>query len=176
MTETVPEPIDAVVRSDHAAISRDLAGLRTADPREVGRLFTALSADLVRHFVAEEQYLLPAVREHLDDGARISDEQFAEHERIEAVLRQLDDEDEAPVEATMTELEHAVREHVGYVEQTVLPALSARLAPNTLADLGEGALGAEQLAPTHPRAFVPKSATLSKVTSWLEGLVDKSFD
>lgn len=176
MTETVPDPIDAVLRSDHAAISRDLAALRRTDPQQAGELFTALSADLVRHFVAEEQYLLPAVRDHLDDGDRISAEQFAEHERIEATLRRLDDEDDQPVEATVTELERAVREHVGHIEQTILPALAARVDAGTMAELGEGALGAEQLAPTHPRAFVPKSATLSKVTSWLEGLIDKSLD
>lgn len=176
MTESVPEPIDAVLRSDHAAISRDLAGLRSADPQQAGEQLITLSADLVRHFVAEEQYLLPAVREHLDGGERISSEQFAEHERIETLLRRLDDEDDQPVETTMAELEQAIGEHVRYVEQTVLPALGARLDPDALAELGEGALGAEQLAPTHPRAFVPKSAAVSKVTSWLEGLIDKSLD
>lgn len=175
MTSNEPDPIDAVLRSDHAAITRDLAALRT-DPSAAGHRFTQLSADIVRHFVAEEQYLLPSVRRHLDGGDQISDDEFAEHERIEKILRRLDDDDEQPVDATIAELEHALEEHVRRQESSLIPQLVAALAPDTLAELGEGALGAEQLAPTHPRAVVPKSATLSKLTSWIEGLVDKSLD
>ena len=174
MTETVPDPIDAVLRSDHAAIMRDLAGLRSADPQHAAGLFTQLSADIVRHFVAEEQYLLPEVREYLDGGEQLSTDQFAEHERVEGLLRHLDDEEDQPVETTVDELGRALEEHVAVIEGEVLPALVSRLDPARLAELGEGALGAEQLAPAHPRSVVFKSTTLSKVTSWLEGLVDKS--
>jgi len=175
MTSPEPDPIDAVLRSDHAAITRDLAALRT-DASGAGERFTQLSADIVRHFVAEEQYLLPAVRRHLEGGDRISDDEFAEHERIEKILRRLDDDDDQPVDATIGELERALAEHVSRQESSLIPQLVAALDPDTLAELGEGALGAEQLAPTHPRAVVPKSATLSKLTSWIEGLVDKSLD
>jgi iron-sulfur cluster repair protein YtfE (RIC family) len=174
MTPTEPDPIDAVLRSDHAAITRDLAALRT-DPSGAGERFTQLSADIVRHFVAEEQYLLPAVREHLDGGEQISDEEFAEHERIEKILRRLDDDDAQPVDATVDELERALDEHINRQESTLIPHLVSAVDAASLAELGEGALGAEQLAPTHPRAFVPQSATLSKLVSWVEGLVDKSL-
>jgi hypothetical protein len=174
MTETVPDPIDAVLRSDHAAITRDLAGLRSADPQHAARLFSQLSADIVRHFVAEEQYLLPAVRENLPDGDQLSSDQFAEHERIEGLLRRLDDDESQAVGVTIDALQLAMTDHVDMVEGTLLPALVERLDARQLAELGEGALGAEQLAPAHPRSLVFKSATLSKVTSWLEGLIDKS--
>lgn len=180
MTETTPDPIDAVLRSDHAAITRDLHGLRFAAATDPGERFAQVTADIVRHFVAEEQYLLPAVREHLDDGDRIADDEFADHERIEAVLRRLDDVDDdsedATVGAALETLTTAMSEHVSRQEHDLLPALVAALDVETRNELGEGALGAEQLAPTHPRAFIPKSATLNKITSWLEGLVDKSLD
>jgi hypothetical protein len=179
MTSNVPDPIDAVLRSDHAAVTRGLAELRTADPAAAADRFELLTADIVRHFVAEEQYLLPTVREHLDGGEQLSDAEFAEHERIEDILKRLDDEDDADatrVAEVMTELETAFAEHVRRQESDLIPKVVAALDPDTLAELGEGALGAEQLAPTHPRAFVPKSATLSKITSWLEGLVDKTID
>ena len=176
---TVPDPIDAVLRSDHAAIVRDLAALRTIEPSGGGAHFAQLCADIVRHFVAEEQYLLPAVREHLDGGEQISEQEFAEHERVEKLLRRIDaeeDVDAQQVDLAIGELQDAIDEHVRRQEQELIPQLVAVLDDSALAELGEGALGAEQLAPTHPRAFVPKSTTLSKVTSWLEGLVDKSFD
>lgn len=174
MTSREPDPIDAVLRSDHEAVIRGLAELRTIDPAAAGDRFELLTADIVRHFVAEEQYLLPAVRERLDGGEQLSDAEFAEHERIENILKRLDDDSDAA--AGMGELTTAFAEHVRRQESDLIPKVVAALDPDTLAELGEGALGAEQLAPTHPRAFVPKSATLSKITSWLEGLVDKSID
>jgi hemerythrin len=179
MTETASESIDTVLRSDHAAIRRILADLRVnTDPHATSDLFEQFCADMVRHFVAEEQYLLPAVRHHLPDGHEISDASFAEHERIEQLLRTLDHEDttDTQIGAALGELEQAIDSHIGSQESGVLPAVIAAISPAEAAELGEGVLGAEQLAPTHPRAFVPKSATVSKITSWLTGLLERSLD
>jgi hemerythrin-like domain-containing protein len=179
MTETTSDSIDTVLRSDHAAIKRALAELHTnPDHLATGRLFEELTADIVRHFVAEEQYLLPAVRDHLPAGEAISDAAFAEHEHIEDLLKKLDHDDtnDEQIGAALTELEQAVDAHVSAQESDVLPELVKASDPAQLAELGQGVLGAEQLAPTHPRAFVPKSATVSKITSWLAGLVEKTLD
>lgn len=175
-TDTVPDPLDAVLRSDHAAIQRDLAALRAPGPVDVGERFARVTADIVRHFVAEEQYLLPVVRERVDGGDQLSAAEFAEHHRIEAMLKRLDDEDAADPGTGIAALTEAFAAHVRRQEAELIPRVVAVVGADTLAELGEGALGAEQLAPTHPRAFVPRSATLSKITSWLEGLVDKSID
>lgn len=177
MTET--PSLDAVLRSDHAAIKRALSDLRVnTDPQETGELFEQLTADIVRHFVAEEQYLLPAVREHLPEGDAISTSSFTEHEQIEQLLKKLDNDDtnDEQIGAALAELEQAIDAHIGAQESDVLPAVVAASEPAELAELGEGVLGAEQLAQTHPRAFVPKSATISKITSWLAGLVEKTLD
>jgi hypothetical protein len=70
----------------------------------------------------------------------------------------------------------AIDEHVAAQQEHVLPDLVQAVDEQELAELGDGVLGAEQLAPTHPRAFAPKSATVSKITSWLTGLVEKALD
>lgn len=176
---TAPESIDTVLRSDHAAIKRALADLRvSADPRGTGELFEQLCADIVRHFVAEEQYLLPAVRDHLPDGHAMSDAAFAEHERIEHLLRRLDHDDttDEQIGSALGDVEQAMDAHINTQETSVLPALVERVDAEQSSELGRGVLGAEQLAPTHPRAFVPKNETISKITSWLTGLVEKSLD
>jgi hypothetical protein len=179
MTGTASDSIDTVLRSDHAAIRRAIADLRVnTDPHETSELFEQLCADIVRHFVAEEQYLLPAVRDHLPDGTAISKASFAEHEHIEVLLRRLDHDDttDERIGAALDDLEQQIGLHITSQESDVLPRLAAAIDPGTSSELGEGVLGAEQLAPTHPRAFVPKSATVSKITSWLSGLVEKSLD
>ena len=170
-----PDTIDTVLRSDHAAIGHVLAELReTGSPH----LFEQLCADVVRHFVAEEQYLLPSVRLHVADGRARSEAAFAEHQRVERLLRALEHEDirGERISRHLDEVEQALAEHVRVQEEELLPALTAALDADSLAELGEDVLGAEQLAPTHPRVFVPRSATVNKVASWLTGLVEKSLD
>lgn len=173
------ESIDVVLRSDHAAIKRALAELRSnADPTETGELFEQLCADIVRHFVAEEQYLLPAVRDHLPNGRDTFEASFVEHHQIEEMLRKLDHDDttDAQISTVLDELTAAIDEHVAAQQEHVLPDLVQAVEELDLAELGDGVLGAEQLAPTHPRAFAPRSATVSKITSWLTGLVEKALD
>jgi hypothetical protein len=55
-------------------------------------------------------------------------------------------------------------------------ALEQHCDPATLAQLGEGVLGAEQLAPTRPRHIAPTSAGANKVTSLVTGFIDQVRD
>ncbi|MFE7393374.1 hemerythrin domain-containing protein [Streptomyces sp. NPDC057582] len=76
-----------------------------ADHREVEEVFGRIQAvpgsgqrlrdlvdevtiELVRHSVAEEQYLYPAVREHIQDGDRLADKEIEDHNRVEKILKQ----------------------------------------------------------------------------------------
>ncbi|MFB7224708.1 hemerythrin domain-containing protein [Streptomyces sp. NPDC056227] len=78
-----------------------------ADHREVEEVFGRIQAvpgngqqlrdlvdevtiELVRHSVAEEQYLYPAVREHSQDGDRLADKEIEDHNRVEKILKQLE--------------------------------------------------------------------------------------
>lgn len=87
----------------HAA---DIIAELTIDHREVAVLFdriehTApagerqkaaerLTIELVRHSVAEEEHLYPAVREHFPDGDIIADKELADHARVEKLLKDLE--------------------------------------------------------------------------------------
>ena len=50
------------------------------DPRE---LADRLTASLVRHSVAEEMYVYPAMREHLEDGDAAVEHDISEHQELE---------------------------------------------------------------------------------------------
>lgn len=47
-------------------------------------------AELVRHSVAEEQYLYPALCEHLDGGDELADHDIAEHAEAERIMKEIE--------------------------------------------------------------------------------------
>ncbi|MET8147110.1 hemerythrin domain-containing protein [Actinoplanes sp. NPDC049668] len=51
----------------------------TADPERRQDISEAAITELVRHSVAEEQYLYPAARKALPDGDEIAEHEIAEH-------------------------------------------------------------------------------------------------
>jgi len=55
-------------------------------------------------------------------------------------------------------------------------ALESTCSAEHLAALGEGVLGAEQLAPTRPRTVAPSSAPINKITSLVAGFIDRVRD
>ncbi len=120
------------------------------DHREVEELFVKLEGDLsaedrqdaleqvvaelVRHAVAEEAWLYPAMRDFLDDGNALADREISEHHEVERMLKELEGSDphdpaSLPVlQALMT----AVRGHVEEEEKQIFPALKAVCTPEQL--------------------------------------------
>jgi hypothetical protein len=169
--------VDAL-RSDHAAISQlleEAAAEPEAEDAEVVR--EQLVMTLVRHFVAEEQYLYPTVRAVLPAGGNLAGAGLAADRACEDLLRRLEDDEltEPKVAATLIEVRGAFAEHVARQEPQ-LAALAVACSAQQLTELGEGVIGAEQLAPTRPRGFAPESVAANKVVSFVEGFIDRVRD
>jgi hypothetical protein len=166
-----------VLHSDHRAITELFTGERLADPDEHGAaLRERLVTELVRHFVAEEQYLFPELRERVTDGAAIADASFSRDRGIERQLRALEKDvhpDRLP--QLLADIRTAFASHVSD-QDPQFAALTAASSPQRLGELGLDALGAEQLAPTRPRSIAPTSAAANKVTSLVEGYIDHVRD
>jgi hypothetical protein len=178
VSEPDSESIVDVLRSDHRAITEILD-----DPAAAGSSHEALAAreqlvmDLVRHFVAEEQYLYPVVREHVADGQGLADAGFAADRVLEGRLRQLEDAEVTgdALAGLWQELRASFVAHAQR-QESLFDALTAACGAEQLGRLGADALGAEQLAPTRPRSIAPSSAALNVVTSLVEGFVDRVRD
>jgi hypothetical protein len=167
-----------VLRSDHASIAGLLAGPDATAATEAGAAHREqLVMELVRHFVAVEQYLFPTVREHVPDASSAADEAFTRDRSLEKRLRALEDPDLAPTElaALWTELGTAFAGHERS-EESLFAAVDAACSPQLLAELGEDALGAEQVAPTRPRSIAPHAPGVNKFTSVVAGFVDQVRD
>ena len=178
MTDSQSQSMTDALRSDHHAIAGWLAGdgaLSHTDEATAERELVVMN--LVRHFVAEEQYLYPEVRDVLDHGDEIAEEHLTADRAIEAKLRKLEDPDLTAelLTAVWTELRSRFAAHVER-QDPIFAALESACSPVRLAHLGDEVSGAEQLAPTRPRSIAPSSPRLNKVASLVEGFVDHVRD
>lgn len=178
MTEQPAQTILDVLDSDHRAMLDllDRAAAET-DPDALAAWCEQLVVDVVRHFVAEEQYLLPLVRERFGDASEHLHTAFVEHREIEDALRRLENVDRDPkaVHPLLADVGARLSRHIAG-QDAVFDQLRARADPAELVQLAEEVRGSEQLAPTRPRIYRPESAAVNKVVSVVQGFVDHVRD
>jgi hemerythrin-like domain-containing protein len=177
--DDIPQTIVGGLISDHRAIQALLTNAAITEHSEPGQALRAeLVTDMVRHLVAEEQYLYPTVREHLADGNRLADDAFAQDRACERALRGLEGDDASTEQtvAVLAEIQQMFAAHVSGQESTIFPALTRDCEPSVLVELAEGVRGAEQLAPTRPRHVAFINPGVNKVSSFAVGFLDHALD
>ncbi|MGA8115079.1 MAG: hemerythrin domain-containing protein [Actinocatenispora sp.] len=141
-------------------------------------LVERVTVELVRHAVAEEHWLYPAVREYVPDGSELADDETAEHGEMEVVLKAL--EGMSPLDpeyrARVDDLISDVRAHIAEEEQQLFPALAAATTPEHLCELGARVEQAKRNAPTHPHPAMPDTPPLNRVLDRGAGLIDRLRD
>ncbi|MFF1400673.1 hemerythrin domain-containing protein [Streptomyces sp. NPDC058287] len=175
--------------------SPDVIAELTADHREVDELFARieditpgsaerknladqLTIELVRHAVAEEQHLYPAVREHVENGGALADKELADHGRVEELLKELESTDADALEFTqlLVKLKVEVFTHVKDEEDNLFPQLREACHPFVLESLGEKVRSAKKTAPTRPHPAAPDTPPANKLLAPGVGLVDRARD
>jgi hemerythrin superfamily protein len=147
-------------------------------PEQRRRLANALIIELVRHTVAEEQYLYPTVRKVLPDGERIAEREVEDHNEAERDMKQLErmDATDPDFEFVLARLMAEMRQHLLEEEVDLFPRLRAAADPNELRELGRKAQMIKKVAPTHPHPAAPDKPPVSMVTTPVLGLVDRIRD
>lgn len=158
-----PDIVD-LLRQDHASIRSTLR--RTADGTgEERRIAHDLLVDLsVRHEVAEELVVYPAVL-RLRGGAAVTDSNLQDQDEIERLLIAVDRApfDSGEFELASARLSRALLAHLGKEESEVLPMLSTMVGSRRRGELGRRFLEVEHLAPLHqvvPGARRPSGSTV----------------
>jgi hemerythrin superfamily protein len=178
-----------------ATESKDLVSVIVSDHREVEGIFKELEskqgspqhrrdladhviAELVRHSVAEEQYMYPAAREALADGDEVVDHELEEHAEAEKVMKELDglDADDPDFDRLLTTLIEDIRHHIEDEETDLLPKLQEACTSEQLEDLGEKVLRAKAMAPTRPHPAAPDKPPANKLLGPGAALVDRMRD
>ncbi|MEU7384066.1 MULTISPECIES: hemerythrin domain-containing protein [unclassified Streptomyces] len=167
----------------------------TTDHREVEEIFAQMEAlpmgnsrrkdladqatiELVRHSVAEEMHLYPAVRHYVRDGDAIADREVQDHAEAERTMKDLEGlaADDPRFDELVGRLMREIREHVTDEEQNLFPLLRDSTKPEELEQLGEKVRSAKKTAPTRPHPAAPDTPPLNKLLAPGAGLVDRIRD
>lgn len=127
--------------TDHREVEEMFGRIQamTAGGQQLRDQVDEVTIELVRHSVAEEQYLYPAVREHNDGGYRLADKEIADHGRVEKILKQLEriETDDPQMSTMLQQLMDEVAAHVQDEENNIFPMLRRACTPQQLDDLGD---------------------------------------
>ncbi|HEX6196154.1 MAG TPA: hemerythrin domain-containing protein [Jiangellaceae bacterium] len=182
MTET-PEgggrTVVDIIIDDHREVQEMFTqAQRETDPAEFQRLVSTIVAELVRHSVAEEQYLYPALREHVEGGDEIADEEIAEHREAEQVMKDMEglDADDPQLREKFNALVEDVTHHIKEEESDALPKLQSSCPEDELIELGQNIERAKRIAPTRPHPTAPDTPPMNKLLAPGAGLVDRVRD
>ena len=175
------------------AHKHDLVDDIVTDHREVEAVFSQIEAggdegkrdlveqvitELVRHSVAEEQYLYPTVRRVLPNGDELADHELEEHAEAEEVMKAIEkaDAQDAEFDELVGKLIEDVRHHIQEEESLLLPKLRATCDAAELDDLGEKFENSKKTAPTRPHPSAPDRPPANKILAPGAGLIDRMRD
>lgn len=169
-----------MITQDHRDVERVFAELERSDqsPDHRRQLADHVIAELVRHSVAEEQFMYPAARKHVPGGEKIVAEELGEHAAAERVMKDLDGLDPADAEfdRLLGKLIADVRHHIEEEERDLLPKLESSCSPEQLRDLGKRVARAKQAAPTRPHPSAPDTPPANLLLDPGAGIIDKVRD
>ena len=165
--------------SDHREALALLDRLASSnDPGERRDLADTVIAEVVRHAVAEEMYVYPAMREHLPDGEQAVKHDIEEHKQLEKTMKQLEAADAAEprFDSLVREMTEQLRHHVHDEETEQFPQLRERIPREELVRLREKVDTAKKLAPTRAHPSAPNSELFHKLAGPGVGMVDRLRD
>ncbi len=172
-----PDDVVRLLKEDHQLVKSRLEALGAAPADGRAELFWKLTNDLVRHEVAEEVVVYPAVRD-VPGGDAIADARIAEQSEAEEKLAQMEKMDATSPEFAqeVAALKSAVLEHAKAEEETAFAMLLGALAPDRRIELGQRYTKAKDAAPTHPHPHAPDTPPGNVVMGPLAALVDRVRD
>jgi hemerythrin superfamily protein len=170
----------SVLVTDHQEMKEYFAELEAATDAETRRdVADKLTAEIVRHSVAEEMYLYPAARKVLPNGDALVDEEIEEHAEVEKLLKAWEsmDGDDPEFLPTYQKIKTNLLHHIDEEEEAKLfPEMQRALDTEEQEKLGEQITRAKKLAPTRPHPLAPQEPPLNKVVGIPTGIVDRIRD
>lgn len=180
MTTTDHTDLIFVITTDHRAVEAMFQELESKQgtPEHRRQLVDHVISELVRHSVAEEQFMYPAARQHLENGDEIADHEIEEHSEAERLMKDLENVEptDPSFDGLVDQLIADVRHHIEEEEGDLLPKLRAACSEDQLRELGENILQAKKIAPTRPHPAAPNTPPANLLVAPGAGLIDRLRD
>jgi hemerythrin superfamily protein len=150
----------------------------TLDPEERRDLADTVIGELVRHSVAEEMYVYPAMREHLPDGREVTEHDAEEHKELERVMKELESTatGDPRFDELVGDLTEKLRHHVRDEEDEQFPQLREHVPLDELEAMGGAVEVLKKVAPTRPHPEAPNNMLFHLTVGPGVGLVDRLRD
>ena len=168
-----------VLTTDHREATQLIGEISTTtDPAQRRDLADQLIAELVRHSVAEEMFVYPAMRDNLPNGQAAVDHDTSEHKQLERLLKELEGADASTPEflGVVGRIESVLADHVRGEENEQFPQLRSHVPPQQLVELKGKVEAAKKVAPTRPHPLSPNAELFHKTVGPGVGLVDRLRD
>jgi hemerythrin superfamily protein len=168
-----------ILTTDHREVQELIAQIwATPDPERRRDLADTIISELVRHSVAEEMFVYPAMKDHLPNGDEAVEHDTAEHKELERTMKDLEGlkGDDPRFEELLRQLETTLVDHVQDEETEQFPQLRARVPREKLVELAGKVETAKKAAPTRPHPNSPNNELFHKMVGPGVGLVDRLRD
>ncbi|MGY1810873.1 hemerythrin domain-containing protein [Blastococcus sp. SYSU D00669] len=177
---------------------RDVVDLLTADHREFDRIFTQLEAlvgrtgeddlrrkrelvdevtiGLVKHSVAEETQVYPAVEKQVDEEE--AEHSKHEHAEAEETMKRLErmDPDDPQFDAEVQTLIREIRHHVEHEESRMFAELRSTFSQAELVQMAGKVEAVKKMAPTRAHPLTPNEGVVRTVAGPVASLLDHLRD
>lgn len=169
-----------VLMTDHREVQEMYAeaqALPLGDARR-RKLADDIITELVRHSIAEEAYVYPAVRDKLPDGQQIAEHETEEHQEAERTMKALESlpATDPEFDRLLDSLMSTINSHIEDEETSLFPRLRAASTQEELDKLATKVNAIKAIAPTRPHPGAPNSPLSHKTLGPVLGLVDRVRD
>ncbi len=173
------EDVVEILTADHREMVELIGQIKsTPDPDRRRDLADTVIAEVMRHAVAEEMYVYPAVEEHVPEGTEMVAHDKEEHQEIVELMKQIEnlDPSDPSFMNRIGELEGLLKHHAKDEESDQFPRLRAHLTSEQLVEMGHKVEMAKKLAPTRPHPSAPHSELFHKTIGPGVGMIDRLRD
>jgi hemerythrin superfamily protein len=174
----MPTNLIQLLLADHREAEQMLERFSTLPATKRDEAFCELTYTLVRHEVAEEEVVYPALRRYVDGGDDLADMRIAEQSKAEQLLADMEKAgvESAEFPSMFTTLRSEVLAHAEAEEQTVFPELTSNVTADDLRAMGKRYEMAKKVAPTHPHPHAPDTPPGNLVMGPVAAIVDRVRD
>ena len=178
MNDSAGRDVIDVLTTDHREVESLIGQIRATKGEERRDLTDVMIAELVRHAVAEEMYVYPAMKKHLSDGEQAVDHDVEEHKQLETIMKELEsaDADGGGFLDLIDQLADVLRDHVQDEEQEQFPRLRTQIPRDELVEIAGKVETAKKATPTRPHPAAPNSELFHKMVGPGVGMIDRLRD